>query len=127
MLTDDFFANLLDISTTWKAATAAEDAFKGRDRTLGEIKWTGTRVDLICDSSSQLRAVVEVYGCRDSKERLVHDFVAATASIRPNVFRGGVTLKMVVRSGKGALIERCASVQNSSLRNCPPPKSGVPP
>jgi catalase-peroxidase len=76
-LTNDFFANLLDMSTTWKSASETEDVFEGRDRTTGELKWTGTRADLIFGSNSLLRAVAEVYGCEDSKERFVHDFVAA--------------------------------------------------
>jgi catalase-peroxidase len=76
-LTNDFFANLLDMRTTWKAASEADDVFEGRDRATGELKWTGTRVDLIFGSNSLLRAVAEVYGCADSKERFVQDFVAA--------------------------------------------------
>ncbi|MEM9808918.1 MAG: catalase/peroxidase HPI, partial [Cyanobacteria bacterium P01_D01_bin.56] len=76
-LTNDFFVNLLDLGTTWKAVSDAEDVFEGRDRTTGELKWTGTRVDLIFGSNSQLRALAEVYGCQDSQPRFVHDFVAA--------------------------------------------------
>ncbi len=76
-LTNDFFVNLLDMATTWKAASDDDEVFEGRDRTSGELKWTGTRVDLIFGSSSQLRAVAEVYGCKDSQERFVGDFVAA--------------------------------------------------
>jgi catalase-peroxidase len=76
-LTNDFFANLLDMSTTWKASATSEDVFEGRDRGTGELKWTGTRVDLAFGSNSQLRALAEVYGCADAKERFVHDFVAA--------------------------------------------------
>jgi catalase-peroxidase len=75
-LTNDFFVNLLDMSTVWKASPADEDVFEGRDRTTGELKWTGTRVDLIFGSSSQLRALAEVYGCEDSQEKFLHDFVA---------------------------------------------------
>jgi catalase-peroxidase len=74
-LTNDFFVNLLDISTTWKATSEDEDVFEGRDRATGELKWTGTRVDLIFGSNSQLRALAEVYGCEDSQEKFVHDFV----------------------------------------------------
>jgi catalase-peroxidase len=74
-LTNDFFVNLLDMGTTWKA-TADDDVFEGRDRATGELKWTGTRVDLIFGSNSQLRALAEVYGCEDSREKFVHDFVA---------------------------------------------------
>jgi len=76
-LTNDFFANLLDMRTTWKATSEDEDVFEGRDRATGKLKWTGTRVDLIFGSNSQLRAVAEVYGCEDSQEKFVHDFVAA--------------------------------------------------
>jgi catalase-peroxidase len=76
-LTNDFFVNLLDMRTEWKATSEDEDLFEGHDRVTGELKWTGTRVDLIFGSNSQLRAVAEVYGCEDSQEKFVHDFVAA--------------------------------------------------
>ena len=76
-LTNDFFVNLLDMRTTWKATSEDEDVFEGHDRATGELKWTGTRVDLIFGSNSQLRAVAEVYGCEDSQEKFLHDFVAA--------------------------------------------------
>jgi catalase-peroxidase len=76
-LTNDFFVNLLDLDTTWKAASESQDVFKGCDRKTGELKWTGTRVDLIFGSNSELRAIAEVYGCADSQEQFVHDFVAA--------------------------------------------------
>jgi catalase-peroxidase len=76
-LTNDFFVNLLDMSTTWKATSEDEDVFEGRDRATGKLKWTGTRVDLIFGSNSQLRALAEVYGCDDSQEKFLHDFVAA--------------------------------------------------
>ena len=76
-LTNDFFVNLLDISTTWKAASEDEDVFAGFDRATGEPKWTGTRVDLIFGSNSQLRAIAEVYGCEDSQDKFLNDFVAA--------------------------------------------------
>jgi catalase-peroxidase len=75
-LTNDFFVNLLDMGTTWKAISEDEEVFEGRDRATGELKWTGTRVDLIFGSNSQLRAIAEVYGCDDSQEKFVHDFVA---------------------------------------------------
>ena len=75
-LTNDFFVNLLDMGTTWKAASDARDVFEGRDRKTGELKWTATRVDLIFGSNSQLRALAEVYGCEDSQEKFLHDFVA---------------------------------------------------
>jgi len=76
-LTNDFFVNLLDMGTVWKAASKDEDTFEGRDRSTGELKWTGTRVDLIFGSNSQLRAIAEVYGCEDSQEKFLRDFVAA--------------------------------------------------
>jgi catalase-peroxidase len=76
-LTNDFFVNLLDMGTAWKATPEDEDVFEGRDRATDELKWTGTRVDLIFGSNSQLRAVAEVYGCEDSQEKFLHDFVAA--------------------------------------------------
>jgi catalase-peroxidase len=76
-LTNDFFVNLLDMGTAWKATSEDKDVFEGRDRATGELKWTGTRVDLIFGSNSQLRALAEVYGCEDSQEKFVHDFVAA--------------------------------------------------
>ncbi len=76
MFTNDFFVNLLDMKTTWKAAPEVGDVFEGRDRATGEIKWTATRVDLIFGSNSQLRALAEVYGCEDSPEKFLHDFVA---------------------------------------------------
>ncbi len=76
-LTNDFFANLLDMGTEWKAAAGSENAFEGRDRASGDLKWTGSRVDLVFGSNSQLRAIAEVYACDDSQENFVHDFVAA--------------------------------------------------
>ena len=76
-LTNDFFVNLLDMSTEWQASSGSEDALEGRDRTTGEVKWTGTAVDLVLGSNSQLRAVAEVYACDDSEQAFVRDFVAA--------------------------------------------------
>ncbi|MBN1249627.1 MAG: catalase/peroxidase HPI [Anaerolineae bacterium] len=76
-LTNDFFVNLLDMGTTWKATSEDGDVFEGRDRATGELKWTGTRVDLIFGSNSQLRALAEVYGSSDGQEKFVNDFVAA--------------------------------------------------
>jgi catalase-peroxidase len=76
-LTNDFFVNLLDMHTTWQAASEDDDVFEGRDRATDELKWTGTRVDLIFGSNSQLRALAEVYGCEDSQEKFVCDFIAA--------------------------------------------------
>jgi catalase-peroxidase len=75
-LTNDFFVNLLDMSTKWKASMADEGVFEGRDRVTGELKWTGTRVDLIFGSNSQLRALAEVYACEDSQEKFLRDFIA---------------------------------------------------
>jgi catalase-peroxidase len=80
-LTNDFFVNLLEMSTEWKAVSDAKDVFEGRDRKTGEVKWTGTRVDLIFGSNSQLRAIAEVYACEDSKEKFVKDFVAAWSKV----------------------------------------------
>jgi len=74
-LTNDFFVNLLDMSTVWKPSSEDGDVFEGRDRATGELKWTGTRVDLIFGSNSQLRALAEVYGCEDSQAKFLHDFV----------------------------------------------------
>jgi len=76
-LTNDFFVNLLDMGTTWKATSEQEDTFEGRDRKTGEVKWTGTRADLIFGSNTELRALAEVYACADSAEKFVQDFVAA--------------------------------------------------
>lgn len=76
-LTNDYFVNLLDLSTTWKATSDSQNIFVGSDRNTGEIKWTGTRVDLIFGSNSELRAIAEVYGCSDVGEKFVKDFVAA--------------------------------------------------
>jgi catalase-peroxidase len=80
-LTTDFFTNLLDMSTEWKASAEDEGVFEGRDRRTGELKWTGTRVDLVFGSNSQLRALAEVYACADSQEKFVHDFVAAWVKV----------------------------------------------
>ena len=77
MLTNDFFVNLLNMATTWKPTSKAGDIFEGRDRATGKVKWTGTRVDLIFGSNSQLRALAETYAQDDSQEKFVHDFVAA--------------------------------------------------
>jgi catalase-peroxidase len=76
-LTNEFFVNLLDMGTEWKAVSKEADLFEGRDRKTGELKWTATRVDLVFGSNSQLRALAEVYGSSDAAEKLVHDFVAA--------------------------------------------------
>jgi catalase-peroxidase len=81
MLTNDFFVNLLDMGTEWKPTSPNAEVFEGRDRKTGEVKWTGTRVDLIFGSNAQLRALAEVYGCRDSQEKFLQDFVAAWTKV----------------------------------------------
>jgi catalase-peroxidase len=80
-LTNDFFVNLLDLGTTWKATTEEERVFEGRDRATGNLKWTGTRADLIFGSNSELRALAEVYACEDSQEQFLQDFVAAWSKV----------------------------------------------
>ena len=79
-LTNDFFVNLLDMNTEWQPS-ATEGVYEGRNRKTGEVKWTGTRVDLIFGSHSQLRAIAEVYACSDSKEAFVKDFAAAWSKV----------------------------------------------
>ena len=81
MLTNDFFVNLLDMRTTWNASSEDKDVFEGRDRATGKLKWTGTRVDLIFGSNSQLRALAEVYACEDSIEKFAKDFVAVWSKV----------------------------------------------
>ena len=76
-LTNDFFVNLLDMSTKWQKSAASEGVLEGRDRATGELKWTGTVVDLVFGSNSQLRALAEVHACGDSQQAFVRDFVAA--------------------------------------------------
>ncbi len=80
-LTNDFFVNLLDMNTTWQASATSEGVFEGRDRATDKIKWTGTRVDLLFGSNSQLRAIAEVYACDDSKEAFVKEFAAAWSKV----------------------------------------------
>jgi catalase-peroxidase len=75
-LTNDYFVNLLDMSTTWRSTSDAQTTFNGYHRKTGAVKWTGTRVDLIFGSNSELRAMAEVYGCSDAAEKFVTDFVA---------------------------------------------------
>jgi len=77
MLTNDFFVNLLDMRTEWKATSEGDNVFEGHDRTTGELKWTGTRVDLIFGSNSELRALAEFYASEDSAEKFLQDFVLA--------------------------------------------------
>lgn len=76
-LTNDFFVNLLDMRTEWEPASATAETFVGRDRATGEVKWTGSRVDLVFGSDSELRAVAEVYASDDAREKFVKDFIAA--------------------------------------------------
>jgi catalase-peroxidase len=80
-LSNDFFVNLLDMRTEWKPLSDANDVFEGRDRRTGKVKWTGTRVDLVFGSNSQLRALAEVYASADAKEKFVKDFVAAWTKV----------------------------------------------
>jgi catalase-peroxidase len=80
-LSNDFFVNLLDLGTTWKATTDGQDVFEGRDRRSGDFKWTATRADLIFGSNSELRAIAEVYGCADGSEKFVRDFVSAWTKV----------------------------------------------
>lgn len=80
-LTNDYFVNVLDMGTTWSATSDAQDAFEGRDRRTGEVRWTGTRVDLIFGSNTELRALAEVYGCSDGEAKFVQDFVAAWTKV----------------------------------------------
>jgi len=80
-LTNDFFVNVLDMRTTWQPSPAGDGVYEGRDRATGDVKWTGTRVDLIFGSNSQLRAIAEVYACDDSKEAFVKDFAAAWSKV----------------------------------------------
>jgi catalase-peroxidase len=81
VLSNDFFVNLLDMGTEWKATSAAQDVFEGRDRKTGQVKWTGTRVDLVFGSNSQLRALAEVYAQDDAKPRFAQDFIAAWTKV----------------------------------------------
>ncbi|MFN8689970.1 MAG: catalase-peroxidase, partial [Cyclobacteriaceae bacterium] len=80
-LSNDFFVNLLDLNTTWQATGQDQDTFEGRDRNTGAVKWTGTRVDLIFGSNSELRALAEVYGSSDSQAKFVEDFMAAWVKV----------------------------------------------
>jgi len=80
-LTNDFFVNLLDMATEWKAVSEAKDVYEGRDRKTGKPKWTGTRVDLVFGSNSVLRSLAEVYASADAKQKFVKDFVAAWTKV----------------------------------------------
>ncbi len=91
-LTNDFFVNLLDMNTKWQKSATTESVLEGRDRSTGEPKWTGTVVDLVFGSNSQLRALAEVYACDDAHETFVHDFVAAWSKVM-NLDRFDLTSK----------------------------------
>ncbi len=80
-LTNDFFVNLLDMGTKWKEISKEENLFEGRDRKTNEVKWIGTRADLIFGSNSQLRALAEVYGCEDSEQKFIDDFILAWTKV----------------------------------------------
>src|SRR4030095_3820932 len=80
-LTNDFFVNLLDLGTTWKSTSEDAQTFEARDDVTGEVKWTGSRVDLVFGSHSELRALAEVYAGDDAREKFVHDFVAAWVKV----------------------------------------------
>ena len=80
-LTNDFFVNLLDMGTTWKATSDAGETFEGLDRKTGALRWTGSRVDLVFGSNSELRAIAEVYACNDAQRKFVQDFVVAWAKV----------------------------------------------
>jgi catalase-peroxidase len=81
VLTNDFFVNLLDMATEWKSVSPDQDLFEGRDRTTGEVKWTGTRCDLVFGSNSILRSLAEVYACSDAQKKFLEDFVAAWTKV----------------------------------------------
>ena len=83
-LTNDFFVNLLDMSTEWRRSGSAQKVYEGRDRATGKVKWTGTAVDLVFGSNSQLRALAEVFACDDAKEKFVRDFVTAWDKVMNN-------------------------------------------
>ena len=112
-LTNDFFVNLLDMGTEWKAVSKDADVFEGRDRKTGKLKWTGTRVDLVFGSNSQLRALAEVYGCWDSQEKFVHDFIAVWNKVM-NLDRFELLLIVTQRFPR-------ASARSSPLARCSTP------
>ena len=80
-LSNDFFVNLLDMKTKWSPTSESEELYHGHDRETGQLKWTGTRIDLLFGSNSQLRAIAEVYACNDAQEKFVHDFIAAWSKV----------------------------------------------
>ena len=96
-LTNDFFVNLLDMNTKWQKSAASDGVLEGRDRATGDLKWTGTVVDLVFGSNSQLRALAEVYACADSQQAFVRDFVAAWSKVM-NLDRFDLPAKAGVRA-----------------------------
>ncbi|MGH9586564.1 MAG: peroxidase family protein, partial [Acidobacteriaceae bacterium] len=108
VLTNDFFVNLLDMGTEWKPVSDAREVFEGRDRKTGELRWTGTRVDLIFGSNSQLRALAEVYGSADAQETFVRDFVAAWNKVM-NLDR--FDLRHAKKNGRGKKEEELAAAK----------------
>ena len=105
-LTNDFFVNLLDMSTQWQPVAGSDGVYEGRDRKTNAVKWTGTRVDLIFGSHSQLRAFAEVYACADAKEKFVKDFVAAWTK----VMNAGPLRPRLIASGNGSFRGTCSAV-----------------
>ena len=99
-LTNDFFVNLLDMSTEWQKSAVCDHFFEGRDRKTGEVRWLGSRVDLVFGSNSQLRALAEVYASKDADQKFVNDFVAAWTKVM-NLDR--FDLEPAVRSGAKAV------------------------
>ena len=102
-LTNDFFVNLLDMSTEWQKSAVCDHFFEGRDRKTGEVRWLGSRVDLVFGSNSQLRALAEVYASKDAEQKFVNDFVAAWTKVM-NLDR--FDLEPAVRSGAKAVVSR---------------------
>lgn len=102
-LSNDFFVNLLDLNTTWKAVTESSETFIGSDRKTGDIKWIGTRVDLIFGSNTELRAIAEVYACEDAKEQFIEDFIAAWNKVM-NLDRFDLILNYYILKKKGNLL-----------------------
>jgi len=114
VLTNDFFVNLLDMGTEWKPVSQDEELFEGRDRKTGELKWTGTRVDLIFGSHSQLRALAEVYACTDSQEKFVRDFIAAWNKVM-NLDRFDLATEPPLSKASDAAAKKRASITAGPL------------
>jgi catalase-peroxidase len=104
-LSNDFFKNLLDMSTVWQKSATNDQLFEGRDRKTGDLKWTASRVDLIFGSNSQLRALAEVYGSADGEQKFVHDFVAAWTKVM-NLDRFDLDRDQRAGAKTGALSQR---------------------